>query len=152
MAPYADADKIKSIVGEARLKSAAPKETADLDALLDDKAAAMSGRMDSYFRRGGYPTPIDTASIADADVQARTTELLAEVCSALVFESFVAGQRAISKGQDEARDWAIRWLEGIATGRLSLDGVTRTGKRLAVSGTTAPSIPSTLFSNLRFPG
>ena len=56
MAPYADADKIKSIVGEARLKSAAPKETADLDALLHGDEVALAPVEP---RRRRQPVPVE---------------------------------------------------------------------------------------------
>lgn len=154
MAPYATAATLKDLIGTERLTAALAKnvDTGDVNTLLTTKAESASGLMDSYFKRGGYTAPIDLSLISDADAQARLTALLADVCAAMVHQALTPGQRGFGKGQEESRDWARRWLEDIASGRVALPGVTKSSRRLAVVGTDAPQVPDSLFTGIRYPG
>lgn len=151
MAPYASVEQFQSYYGADRLRTSIPKDVldGDLEGHLLVRLDAASSYMDSYLKRGGYSTPIDSTTITDTTEKARVDSILTEVCCAIVAQQLFIGQRGTGEGQKQARNWAKDWLEGIAANRIALTGLSTTSKRIAVVGTDDPSIPNTLFTSIR---
>ena len=145
MAGYTTEAKLEAAVGSDRLKGAIPDYAPVTGTVrITEMISSASSYIDGYLAEGGFTTPVDLSAISDAEARERLTQLLSDVCVAIVSGRIQpAGTRGVGRGTEKTADWAQAWLEKIASGKMSIPGLAlRVRSRIQVVGDNTPALPS----------
>ena len=156
--PYQTFAGLQNLYGPKRLAGAAPMVASEaLGTYWTAKLYAAQGLVESYLRRAGYSTPVDTTSL-DAEAKLIVDALHAEWTGVFALELGAPAIMQVPKGVESASSKARTAMRDLVSGRLRLPlpisraiigSACTPEQRDDIYATPAPDLDDNFFARMR---
>jgi len=134
MSRFATVEQFKAHLGALRLSGMAQVAELEEDAFYDSALLAAQARMESAFARAGYEVPLDLESVSSEAQREKLEALLALRCTTFAAWEMLAGVAGAPDGLKLSHDNALKWLDGILSGKETLLGLEKVNQARVVAG------------------